>query len=206
RAAGGGFLPAADREHQPRAAAAQAGGGRVPPRQGDRQPAGRAEPHRGLHPGGCEVLMPKLTIAKNNFTAGEIAPDLWGRSDLQGYVNGAARLRNVLLRPAGGVTRRPGLRHVALLPGIAALRLAAFAFNMAQTYLLGFCPGELRVWRDDEEVFAGAAPWTADMLPNLTWTQSADTLFLCHPDLPPQRITRRSHTDWQIADFTFAPD
>lgn len=150
--------------------------------------------------------MPKLTIAKNNFTAGEIAPDLWGRSDLQGYVNGAARLRNVLLRPAGGVTRRPGLRHVALLPGIAALRLAAFAFNMAQTYLLGFCPGELRVWRDDEEVFAAAAPWTSDMLPNLTWTQSADTLFLCHPDLPPQRITRRSHTDWQIADFTFAPD
>src|SRR5690606_4396774 len=111
--------------------------------------------------------MPRLTIAKNNFTAGEIAPDLWGRSDLQGYANGAARLRNVLLRPAGGVTRRPGLRHVAALPGVSAVRLAAFAFNTAQTYLLCFSDASLRVYRDDEEVFSGTGPWTAAMLPNL---------------------------------------
>lgn len=150
--------------------------------------------------------MPKLTIAKNNFTAGEIAPDLWGRADLQGYINGAARLRNVLLRPTGGVTRRPGLRHIAHIPGIDAIRLAAFAFNTEQTYLLGFQDGMLRVWRGDEEVFSGLAPWTAAMLPNLAWTQNADTLFLCHPDLPPQRITRRAHDDWTIAAFTFAAD
>lgn len=150
--------------------------------------------------------MPKLTIAKNNFTAGEIAPDLWGRSDLQGYMNGAARLRNVLLRPTGGVTRRPGLRQIAQIPGIDAIRLAAFSFNTEQTYLLGFQDGMLRVWRDDVQVFAGVAPWTATMLRNLSWTQNADTLFLCHPDMPPQRITRRDHTDWSIQPFTFAPD
>lgn len=150
--------------------------------------------------------MPKLTIAKNNFTAGEIAPDLWGRSDLQGYVNGAARLRNVLLRPAGGVSRRPGLRHVAMLTGVNAVRLAAFSFNTAQTYLLCFSDAALRVFRGDEEVFSGTGPWTSAMLPNLSWTQSADTLFLCHPDMPPQRITRKSHTDWHVGAFAFAPD
>jgi hypothetical protein len=150
--------------------------------------------------------MPKLTIAKNNFTAGEIAPDLWGRSDLQGYMNGAARLRNVLLRPTGGVTRRPGLRHIARIVGIDTIRLAAFAFNTEQTYLLGFQDGMLRVWRGDEQVFAGLAPWTAAMLRNLSWTQNADTLFLCHPDLPPQRITRHSHSDWTITAFAFALD
>lgn len=150
--------------------------------------------------------MPKLTIAKNNFTAGEIAPDLWGRSDLQGYMNGAARLRNVLLRPTGGVTRRPGLRHIGRIDGIDGIRLAAFAFNTEQTYLLGFQDAMLRVWRGDEEVCAIAAPWTAAMLRNLSWTQNADTLFLCHPDLPPQRITRHSHTDWTITAFAFAVD
>ncbi|WP_300300933.1 hypothetical protein [Ferrovibrio sp.] len=150
--------------------------------------------------------MAKLTISKNNFTAGEIAPDLWGRSDLQGYMNGAARLRNVLLRPTGGVTRRPGLGHVATLDGVTAVRLIAFTFNTEQAYLLVLSAAILRVFRNGNPVFTGSAPWTAAMLPNLTWTQSADTLFLCHPDLPPQRITRRSHTDWHIETFTFAAD
>lgn len=150
--------------------------------------------------------MAKLTVTKNNFTAGEIAPDLWGRSDLQGYANGAARLRNVLLRPTGGVTRRPGLEHIALLAGISAVRLIAFTFNTEQTYLLVLTDAALRVFRDGNPVFTGTAPWTAVMLSNLSWTQSADTLFVCHPDLPPQRITRHSHTDWHIEAFTFAID
>jgi len=150
--------------------------------------------------------MPKVTIAKNNFTAGEIAPDLWGRTDLQGYANGAARLRNVILRPTGGVTRRPGLRHVWSLPGVSAIRLASFAFNTEQTYLLVFTPNTLHVFRDNERVFFGDAPWTAVQIPNLCWTQSADTLFLCHPELRPQRITRLSHTDWKIENFTFAAE
>lgn len=148
--------------------------------------------------------MPKITIAKNNFTAGEIAPDLWGRADLQGYANGAAKLRNVILRSTGGVTRRPGLRHVRSLAGVSAVRLVAFAFNTEQTYLLVLSPLKLHVFRDDVRVHIGDAPWTAEQLPNLSWTQSADTLFLCHPDMRPQRITRLSHSDWKIENFTFA--
>lgn len=150
--------------------------------------------------------MPKITIAKNNFTAGEIAPDLWGRADLQGYANGAARLRNVILRPTGGVTRRPGLRHVWSLHGVAAVRLASFSFNTEQTYLLVFAPQKLHVFRDTERVYHGDAPWTEEQLPNLSWTQSADTLFLCHPGMRPQRITRFSHNDWKIENFTFATE
>lgn len=150
--------------------------------------------------------MPKIAIAKNNFTAGEIAPDLWGRADLQGYANGAARLRNVILRPTGGVTRRPGLRHVWSLPGVATVRLASFSFNTEQTYLLVFSPLKLHVFRDSERVYFGDAPWTMEQLPNLSWTQSADTLFLCHPEMRPQRITRLSHSDWKIENFTFAAE
>ena len=79
---------------------------------------------------------------KSSFTAGELAPEMLGRGDLRAYANGARRLRNVFLQPTGGLTRRPGLRHVATLPGPA--RLVAFEFNTEQTYLLVLVPGRVR--------------------------------------------------------------
>lgn len=149
--------------------------------------------------------MPKLRTTKNNFTAGEIAPDLLGRPDLAAYANGAARLRNVLIRPTGGVSRRPGLRHVAQFPGIEpqAVRLIGFSFNVEQTYLLLLSDNQVRVFRNDIQVASLATPWSAAQLSQLSWVQSADTLFLCHPEVPPQRLTRTSHHDWQLTAFAF---
>lgn len=152
--------------------------------------------------------MPKLRTTKNNFTAGEIAPELFGRADLTAYANGAAKLRNVLIRPTGGVTRRPGLRHITLLHGVApdAVRLIGFSFNVEQSYLLVLGDGLLRVFRNGAETTSLATPWNAAQLAQLSWVQSADTLFFCHPDLPPQRLTRTSHSDWQLTSFSFKAD
>src|SRR5690242_8397951 len=123
---------------------------------------------------------------KTSFTGGEIAAELLGRPDLRAWANGARLLRNVFIQPTGGVTRRPGLRHVATLPGPA--RLIAFEFNTEQTYLLVLTAGAMRVLVGDAQVAQVAGPWTEAMLPGLAFTQSADTLLLCHPDLPPFRI------------------
>jgi len=138
---------------------------------------------------------------QTSFAAGEVAPDLLGRPDLRLYGNGARTLTNVQVLPTGGLRRRAGLAHVADLPGTA--RLLPFAFNTAQVYLLALLDGALRVFRDDELMAVVAAPWTGEMLPRLAWTQDADTLILCHPDLPPQRLTRLSHTSWTLAPFAF---
>ena len=56
--------------------------------------------------------MAQFRTLKTSFTAGELAPELLGRPDLRASANGARRLRNVFIQPTGGVTRRPGLRHV----------------------------------------------------------------------------------------------
>ncbi|NOG71332.1 hypothetical protein [Roseicella sp. DB1501] len=138
---------------------------------------------------------------KTNFTAGELASALLGRPDLRAYANGARRLRNVFIQPTGGVTRRPGLRHVAMLPGAA--RLIAFEFNTEQTYLLVLTEGALQVFIGDAPVATVAGPWTAAMLPQLAYTQNADTLLLCHPEMVPQRITRTSHTVWTVTPWSF---
>ena len=146
--------------------------------------------------------MPAATRrTKSSFAAGELAPELYGRADLRAFENGARRLRNVVIQPTGGVTRRPGLRHVASLPGPA--RLIPFEFNTEQTYLLAVSAGRIQVFMGDAEVASIAAPWTTAMLPQLAFTQNADTLLVFHPDWPPQRITRTSHTAWSIGEFAF---
>jgi hypothetical protein len=133
---------------------------------------------------------------KTNFTAGELAPELLGRVDLRAYGNGARRLRNVLIQPTGGVTRRPGLRHLATLPGPA--RLVGFEFNTEQTYLLAFTDGAVRIFAEGAQLVEVAGPWTEAMLPGLAFTQSADTLLVCHPQMPPQRVNRLSHLSWAV--------
>ena len=45
--------------------------------------------------------MTNLFTTKTNFTAGELAPELLGRADLNAYANGALKLDNVLLNPQG---------------------------------------------------------------------------------------------------------
>lgn len=138
---------------------------------------------------------------KTSFTAGELGDQLLGRGDLRAYENGARRLRNVFIQPTGGLTRRPGLRHVAELPGPA--RLIAFEFNTEQTYLVVLTHQGLRVFLGDVQVASLAGPWTAAMLDAIAWTQSADTLLLLHPDMVPQRVTRSSNTSWSIAPWSF---
>jgi hypothetical protein len=146
--------------------------------------------------------MASVRQAKTNFTTGELSPALFGRSDLRSYGNGARRLRNVFIQPTGGVYRRPGLRHVDILDGEA--RLIAFEFNTEQTYLLVLGAGRLTVYRDDLAVATLTGPWTAAMLPQIAFTQNADTLLLLHPEMVPQRITRTSHVDWTIAPWSLA--
>jgi len=136
---------------------------------------------------------------KASFAAGELAPELYGRSDLRAYENGARRLRNVFIQPTGGVTRRPGLRHVAMLAGPA--RLIAFEFNTEQTYLIALTHELCTVFMSDVPVASFATPWTQAHLPLLGVTQSADTLLVVHPEVPPKRITRTSHTSWTLGDW-----
>ena len=147
--------------------------------------------------------MPAIKRTKTSFTAGELAPELLGRADLRAYENGARRLRNVVIQPTGGLSRRPGLRHVAMLPGVA--RLLPFEFNTEQTYLMVLTAGKLAVYAADLKIAELIAPWTETMLPQIGFTQNADTLLLTHPDMRPQKV-QRSNTGWSITPWAFTQD
>ncbi len=142
-----------------------------------------------------------VTLTKTNFTAGELSIDMLGRGDLAAYANGAMKLRNVFIAPVGGVSRRAGLRFVDKARGRG--RLIAFEFNTEQTYLLVLTDRHVDVYAGGIKVADFEAPWTADQIKQVAWTQTADTLLLVHPEVEPRKLTRSSHTSWSIVPWAF---
>jgi hypothetical protein len=54
-------------------------------------------------------------------------------------------------------------------------------------------------------VFTLATPYQGTDVQLIKWTQSADTLTLCHPGYPPQDLTRTQHWVWALNEISFAP-
>tara|TARA_R110000868_G_scaffold165328_6_gene398651 strand:+ start:234043 stop:235989 length:1947 start_codon:yes stop_codon:yes gene_type:complete len=152
--------------------------------------------------------MARRILEKTTFSTGELAPELWGRSDLNAYGNGAARLRNVFIEPSGGVRRRPGIRLVDDLDG--PVRLIPFEFNTQQTYLMAFGDYRGTIYRDGVAIISFETPFGVDHHALLSWTQSADTLLVVHPDVAPMRLTRTGAVEgdsgegnWQLTDWAW---
>lgn len=145
--------------------------------------------------------MTRIREVKTNFTAGQISSELLGRGDLRAYENGALALENVFIKPTGGVTRRAGLSYIDTAPGIG--KLISFEFNTQQTYLLVVTDEQIDIYAGGVLDSTIASPWTEAQIDQLAWTQSADTLLLTHPDIPPKRLTRNSGGTFTLSDWDF---
>ena len=153
--------------------------------------------------------MPKVSTAFSNFTAGEITPKLYGRTDISKYDNGAETVENFLVQPHGGLMRRPGTRFVSEVKNSSnAVRLIPFEFNVEQSYILEFGPTYFRVYKDGGQVESGGSAvevttvYTASDLDGLKFAQAADTMYIVSPNHPIYKITRTSHTAWTITEVT----
>lgn len=88
-------------------------------------------------------------LAQPSFSKGEIAPDLYGRFDVDAYSQSLRLARNVVILKYGGVTKRPGTRLVAeVYDDAQAVRLVPFKFSIEQAYALEFGQGYMRVAAD----------------------------------------------------------
>tara|TARA_R100000781_G_scaffold34593_1_gene24822 strand:- start:933 stop:3515 length:2583 start_codon:yes stop_codon:yes gene_type:complete len=151
--------------------------------------------------------MAKVSTAKQNFTAGELSPRLYGRTDLGRYDNGATTVENFLIQPHGGLTRRPGTKYVAEVKSSSAkTRLIRFQFNVEQSYIIEIGNNYMRFYKDGGQIVdSGSAveistSYTTAEIPDLKFAQTADVMYIVHPSHPPRKLTRSSHTSWTIAD------
>ena len=127
--------------------------------------------------------MPPGSALQSDFTAGELSPSLLARVDLAKYSKGCRTLKNFLVQPHGGAVKRPGFELLDALPSEAVL--APFVFNNDQTYCLVFGEKWMRVAThdgfvlgDDDEPYEIATPYTLEQARVLSYTQSADVLFI----------------------------
>ena len=78
-----------------------------------------------------------LRVPLVNFSRGELAPQLYGRFDVDAYGAALRKARNVMVLKYGGVTKRPGFRLVGeVLDASKPSRVVPFQFSLEQAYAL----------------------------------------------------------------------
>ena len=153
--------------------------------------------------------MAKVTPVQTNFTGGEISPKLFGRIDLQKYGASCKKLDNFICFPHGGIVKRSGTRYVAECKNSTSTkRLIPFVFSTTQSYMLEFGDDYIRFYRNEGQIYSSgttpyelASPYGQEYLDGLSFTQSADILYITHPSFQPRKLTRTGHAAWTIATF-----
>ena len=146
----------------------------------------------------------KTVIMKNNFSAGELAPTLYTRTDIQQYSNGAKRLRNVFPLVEGGVRKRPGTFNRGLMTG--SIRLIPFIVNSGSVYLLILKNASIQVYnpRTKTVVATLASPYTAAQIPDIQYVQYRFEMFLTHGGVQVHRLKcDEAFSNWDLSAFVF---
>lgn len=152
--------------------------------------------------------MPKASPAFTSFNAGEWSPLLEGRQDVAKYASALRRMVNFFPKIQGPAVRRPGTRHVAEVDDSARFtRLLQFEFSVEQAYIVEAGHLYFRFYRDNGRIedppglpVEIASPYAEADLPQLKYAQSADVLYLFHPDFMPRKLSRTSHIAWTLSN------
>lgn len=154
--------------------------------------------------------MPKSSPAQLSFTGGEVSPLLHGRVDLERYRESLDTCQNAVPTLQGGLMRRPGFEFInEVKDSSKATRLVEFEFSTTQAYILEFGDQYIRFYRNYGQILSGmtpveiATPYLEADLFQLKFAQSADVLYVVHPNYAPRKIRRTSNTNWFINQITF---
>jgi hypothetical protein len=152
--------------------------------------------------------MARATPILTNETAGEMSPLLAGRVDLAKYHNTGEIVRNMIIRTQGPLSLRPGSEFIAPVKTHSKrVRLIDFQFSATQAYSLEFGDQYIRFYMNKGQILDGAAPYEIVSpyleaeLREIRFIQSADVMYLCHPNHAPRQLSRTGHTAWILTEL-----
>jgi hypothetical protein len=151
--------------------------------------------------------MPRLSIQQTNFTAGELSPRLYGRTDIDRYSNAAKTLINAHPVVHGGAKRRAGTRFIGdtKFSGAKRSRLIPFIYSRDAAYMLECGENYVRVWPAGGGAMVQeiATSYTETMLVDIDYAQGADTMWMAHPTVPMQRVRRFASGTFDVSAAPF---
>lgn len=155
--------------------------------------------------------MPRIRRTNNNFTAGEISPDLHERYDYDKYSSALATLQNFIPQPQGGAKRRPGTRFVAQAKNATATRLIPFIFGNSDAAVVEVGDNYFRFFANEAQTqIVGVpvevvSPYSQGQIREFQFAQSADTMFMVHGAISPRQLVRLAVDQWQVRTTLFTP-
>ena len=154
--------------------------------------------------------MPRTTASINSFVSGEFSAKLDGRTDFEKYSSGCKTLENMLVHPQGAAARRVGTQFISeVKTSSAKTRLIPFEFSTTQTYVLEFGNNYIRFFKDKGQILdSGSAyeistPYLTAELFEIKFAQSADVMYITHPNHEVMKLSRTGHTSWTLAEVAF---
>lgn len=149
-------------------------------------------------------------ILKPTFTRGELSPLAHARQDIDTYLQGAARVKNFSVLKFGGARRRSGtVFRAATKFADKKARFFKYVYSNDQAYLIEFGHLYARFWVPEGLILSGGVPY--EIVTPYTEAQAQDMdvyavnddIFIAHPDVAPQTLTRVSDTNWTLTGCTF---
>lgn len=135
-----------------------------------------------------------------------------GRIDLPAkYSTSASLLENFLVKPQGGIFRRPGTRFIREMTGAEATgenRMIEFSPNTNQSFALRFTANAINVFGytkniiDEEDTPVNptpiATPFSGSEIKDLYFNSSVDTMIITHENHPPHIFTYQGGTTFTL--------
>ena len=159
---------------------------------------------------------------QSSFSEGRISPRLHGQIDIPSYKTSVKTLENFIVLPQGSATRRPGTYFVngASTNTSSQSKLIPYYYGQGQSYILEFYADNIKLFsnngilatyatKDDTsptQFSIGSTGYTATQIADIKFIQSADVLFIAHPDHPPKKLERTipesGETGYRSAEIT----
>ena len=156
--------------------------------------------------------MGRIVAPRQNSVAGCLSPQLLGRDDTDFYQSGLLTCQNAIVLPYGGVTGRTGTTFVSeVKDSRLPVRFLTFQYSTEEAYVIEAGDLYFRFYAKSGVLLDGlgdpvelVTPYTAADVWDLQTAQSADVMYIVHPDYAPRKMTRTSVTSFSLDLFTFS--
>jgi len=155
--------------------------------------------------------MANLQKFLTGFEWGEISDRLLARVDLAAYNKATKTMENAYPFVHGGATKRRGTLFVGEVNTSAqGARILPFVYSQTTQFVLVLNGGKMEFIKNGAFVetspgvrYQLSIPYTESELPDIRFSQSGNTLYICHQNHFPKLLQRVTDTNWTLTDIPF---